>query len=323
MPSRVEIGARLHFGFLNLALSRRRLYGGIGLALDEPKTTVIAARADEVVCHYDAAGSYVGDVVDRLDLPGAHVTIETAIPHHVGLGSGTRLALGILLAIADAYDRTPDIRAHAPALGRGGRSGVGVATVEEGGFVVDAGHPTSMFTPERPAYGEWEVPPVAVRRDIPDDWRFVLVIPEASSGRSGGDEDAAMRSAVKSADPSVADVIAEELVDTVLPGLATGDVTTFGQGVMAIDRANGEWYADLQGGVYRPPAAQLVDHLQSVEPAVGIGQSSWGPTVWAVTDSRGADAVVASAHEALEAIDREGRVYVTKGLNHGAQARNV
>lgn len=323
MPSRVEIGARLHFGFVNLALSRRRLYGGIGLALNEPRTIVTAATAEDVLCQHEAAASYAAQIVDRLDLPGAHVTIEAAIPHHVGLGSGTRLALGILLAIADAYDRPPDIREHAPALGRGGRSGVGVATVEQGGFVIDAGHPTSMFTPERPEYGEWEVPPVAVRREIPEDWRFVLVIPEARTGRSGEDEDAAMRTVVKSADPTVADAIAMELVDTVLPGLATGNVTTFGQGVMAIDRANGEWYTDLQGGVYRPPAGQIVEHLQSVEPAAGIGQSSWGPTVWGVTDSSGVDALASSARDALNEIDREGTVHVTKGLNHGARARNV
>jgi beta-ribofuranosylaminobenzene 5'-phosphate synthase len=323
MPSRVEIGARLHFGFLNLALSRTRLYGGVGLALAEPRTVLSAAPAEAVVCDDETAAHYARQVVECLDVPGARISIERAIPNHVGLGSGTRLALGSLLAVADVYDRGPRVRELAPALGRGGRSGVGVATAEHGGFVVDAGHPTSMFTPDRPEHGQWEVPAVTVRHDIPEDWRFVLVIPEARTGRSGEAEDGAMRSVVESADPSIADDIATALVDRVLPGVATGDVTTFGSGAMTIDRANGEWYADIQGGVYRPPAGQIVERLRSAETAAGVGQSSWGPTVWAVTDTHGADRLAARARDTLTQMGLDGRVHVTQGLNEGARARNV
>ena len=40
----VETGARLHFGFQNLSLAHERLYGGIGVALAEPRLIVEAQR---------------------------------------------------------------------------------------------------------------------------------------------------------------------------------------------------------------------------------------------------------------------------------------
>ena len=48
--TRVSVGGRLHFGFLNLALSRERLYGGLGVALAEPRVSVTAAPADGIHC---------------------------------------------------------------------------------------------------------------------------------------------------------------------------------------------------------------------------------------------------------------------------------
>jgi len=142
----------------------------------------------------------------------------------------------------------PRVRERAPALGRGGRSGVGVATFEAGGFVLDAGHPTARFTTDRPADGEWTVPPVAARHAVPDDWRFLLVRPDADPGRSGDAEDDAMRTAVERAEPGLADRIGGIVTRRVLPAIATGNAERFGAAVAEIGRLNGAWYADEQGG---------------------------------------------------------------------------
>lgn len=323
MPSRVSVGARLHIGFLNLSLERERLYGGIGLATAEPRTVVSAATAERVACEVEEARPLVQQVVDILDVPGASVQVEEALPRHVGLGSGTRLALAVLWAIAEAYDRRPRLRERAPLLGRGGRSGVGVATVDRGGFVVDIGHPSAAFTPHPPDRGDWTVPAVGIRRSIPSEWRFVIVMPEAPAGRSGPSEDDAMRSVVRSADPSISDQVARSLLEKVVPGLATGAPETFGAGAEEIDRANGEWYADVQGGVYRNPAGQLIATLREQPDTAGVGQSSWGPAVWAITDASSAGTVEATAWEALDDLGLGGQVVVTQGSNEGGTARNV
>ena len=318
MTVRVESGGRLHFGFLNLSLSHDRLYGSLGVALDQPCVVVEAARADSVSCDHDRADPVVERVCELLGVPGATVDVREELPVHVGLGSGTQLALSVLTAVAEAYDRDPAVRTHAPELGRGGRSGVGVGTFEDGGFVLDAGHPTGLFTTAAPARGEWTVPPVAARHQIPADWRFVLVVPDTEPGKNGKGEDESMRAAVEAAEPGLAERISGVVTRNVLPALATGDVDAFGAAVAEVGRLNGAWYADEQGGVYRPPVGGIVDSLAGSPAVAGAGQSSWGPAVYGVTDEARAEAAAEAGRETLAAGGVAGEVLVVAPRNEGA-----
>ena len=334
--ARASAGARLHFGFCNLSISHERLYGALGVGLREPRVVVDAEPADSVRVEtadgdadpaVNAAESAVGDdvrayartAVDLLDVGGARVAVRESLPRHAGLGSGTRLAAATLAAVAVAHGEDPKIRERAPALGRGGRSGVGVATFEAGGFVLDAGHPTARFTTDRPADGEWAVPPVAARHEVPDDWRFLLVRPDADPGRNGDAEDDAMRTAVERADPGLADRIGGIVTRRVLPAVATGNAERFGAAVAEIGRLNGAWYADEQGGVYRPPVGELVASLSASAAVFGAGQSSWGPTVYGVTDAANADAAADAGERALDEAGVAGSVAVVRAADGGAR----
>jgi beta-ribofuranosylaminobenzene 5'-phosphate synthase len=315
--TRVAAGARLHFGFQNLSLARERLYGGVGVALDEPRVVIEADPAEGVHCDDATVATHARTAVDLLGVPGVELTVVERLPRHVGLGSGTQLAMATLAAVAAAHDCDPKLRAYAPALGRGGRSGVGVAAAEMGGFVVDGGHPTELFTAAPPADGAWTVPPVTARHELPTDWRFVVVVPDADPGRSGDAEDESMRTVVERADPGIADEIGGVLLRRVLPAAAEGDRTTFGAGVAKLGRLNGAWYADEQGGVYRPPAGRIVDDLSSCPAITGTGQSSWGPAVYALTDAELAEDARTAARDALDAVGVDGRIVVTAPANDG------
>jgi beta-ribofuranosylaminobenzene 5'-phosphate synthase len=319
---RVTTGARIHIGFLNLSLAHDRLYGGIGLGLDEPRTVVTGAPAESVECDHPIARDYASRAVDLLDVPGAAVTVDRALPRHAGLGSGTQLAGAVLEAVRRAHGLEADVRALAPALGRGGRSGVGVATFEAGGFVIDAGHPTKQYTPERPADGEWTVPRVAVRRDLPDAWRFLVVIPDAERGRCGDTEEESIRSVVERADPGTADRVGGVVTRRLLPAVATGSHERFGAAIRSIGRLNGTWYADEQGGVYRPPAGEVVAALDDDPACHGAGQSSWGPCVYAVTHADRAGAARAAGRAALDDAGVDGEVLVTAARNRGAEVEH-
>lgn len=314
----VTAHARLHFGFCNLSLARERLYGSLGVGLDRPTIRITATPADAVYCDHPTVREYAERVVDLLDCPGADCSVDGEFPRHVGLGSGTQFALATLVAVARAHDESVAVRALAPDLGRGGRSGVGVATFEDGGFVLDAGHPTARFTTARPAVGEWSVPPVAARHRIPDDWRFLAVVPDAPSGPSGDAEDRSMRSVVESAPPSPSDRLAGVIARRVLPGITEGSAERFGAAVAEVGRLNGTWYTDEQGGVYRPPAGELVAALDDSPAVYGAGQSSWGPAVYGVTDADRAAAARAAGEDALDAAGVDGRVLVAEGRNRGA-----
>ncbi|RKD97676.1 beta-ribofuranosylaminobenzene 5'-phosphate synthase family protein [Halopiger aswanensis] len=317
----VSAGARLHVGFQNLSLARERLYGGIGVGLEEPRVTVTAEPAEGVSSDDPLGREYAARAAEILDVPGVALAVEERLPRHVGLGSGTQLALAVLAATARAHGLEPGARDHAPAMGRGGRSAVGVATFEGGGFVVDAGHPTNRFTTEPPAEGDWTVPPVVARHDLPEDWRFLVVVPDAEPGRCGESEDESMRAVVERADPAVADEIAGVVTRKLLPAAAEGRLEAFGEAIAEIGRKNGAWYADAQGGVFRPPAGELVEALEDCPVLSGIGQSSWGPVVYGVTDSRHADEAAAAAEDALEERGLEGQVIVTSAATDGARVR--
>ena len=323
----VTTGARLHVGFGNLSLAHERLYGGVGFAVETPRAVVSARPADGVVCDDELAQEYAETAVALLDnaagaegdmVRGARVTVEERLPRHVGLGSGTQLALATLTAVARAHGRDPRVRKRAPALGRGGRSGVGVAAFERGGFVIDAGHPTERFTTAPPDRGDWTVPPVLARHELPTDWRVLVVLPTAEPGRHGLPEEARMRAAVETADPSVADDLATLTVRRLLPAAAEGDLAAFGAAVGEFGRLNGAWYADEQGGVYRPPAGRVVERLRGSPAVSGTGQSSWGPAVYALTDADRAKAARGAARDALDAAGTDGEVLLTRPRNEGA-----
>jgi beta-ribofuranosylaminobenzene 5'-phosphate synthase len=322
MSVRVTTGARLHFGFRNLSTARNRLYGGIGAAVDRPRIVLSAERAPEVRCDANVAPA-VARAVELLDVPGAAVTVAEWLPRHVGLGSGTQLALAAYVAVARAHDRAVDVRAVAPELGRAGRSGVGVAGFEQGGFVVDEGHPAERFTADRPARGDWSVPEVAVRHSLPPDWRFVLVLPDCPRGRSGDDEDASMRSVIERADPAVADEVERVLDRRLVPAVLAGNREAFGDAVAAIDRLNGRWYADEQGGVYRPPVGAIVEALTDCPAVSGAGQTSWGPAVYGVTDADVEDEAREGGRAALDAAGVDGDVLVVRPRNEGAWVEDV
>ncbi|MDZ7730193.1 MAG: GHMP kinase [Natrialbaceae archaeon] len=236
----------------------------------------------------------------------------------MGLGSGTQLALAVFTAIAEAHGQPAGVRDHAPALGRGGRSGVGVATFEEGGLVVDAGHPTEQFTSDPPTPGSWQIPTVTTRVVLPDSWRILLVIPAARRGRSGATEDASMRTVIETADAAIADEIDRLLTADLLPAIDDAAIVKAGAAMTAIGRANGRWYRSVQGGQYRSPADGVIGALESAEVIHGIGQSSWGPAVYGLIRARDSETAKQLGQHALAKCGVDGSVRVVNPASTGA-----
>ena len=139
-----------------------------------------------------------------------------AIPAHVGLGSGTKLALAVAQALAALHGRTVDAPGLAEAVGRAARSAVGTWTFALGGLVVEGGVRRGE---ERPA-------PLLARYAVPEEWRVVLVVPSAEPGLSGAAEVEAFGRLVPSAERSAA--IAQLVLTSLLPALVERDLEEFG-----------------------------------------------------------------------------------------------
>lgn len=316
----IRTGARIHVGFRNLSPARARLFGGIGLAVEEPGFRVTARPAPRVDCPHPRARRIARHVVTEMDVPGAAVDVTDSVPTHAGYGSGTQLTLAVAVAIARAHDRHWSIRSLARRLGRGDRSGVGVACFEHGGFVVDVGHPTAEVTPD---YRGERVPAVDVREPIPETWRFVLVEPAVDGGRSGDREDRSIERTIAAADADRADQIEYALSGMVLPGIRDADVELFGAGITRVDRLTGEWFAAEQGEARRPPLTQVVSEIEESGTIAGWGQSSWGPLCYGVTTRDTVSEAVQACEAALDRVGVEGSVTVTQPRNRGADVQPI
>jgi beta-ribofuranosylaminobenzene 5'-phosphate synthase len=305
---RVEAPARLHMGMLDVAGGGDRRFGGLGVALSRPAAVVEASPSDDVTADgpdAERALAVARRCREALGLAsGARVRVLEAIPAHVGLGSGTKLALAVTAAMAELAGQTAEPPAIARAAGRGVRSAVGLWTFVLGGLVVEGGVRRGV---ERPA-------PLLARHAMPDEWRCVLAIPNAEPGLSGRAEEEAF--ARLRPDSDRAALIAQLVLTSLLPGLAEGDLTEFGVALTRVQRLVGESFASVQGGVFHPRAGPLVDALLRFG-AAGAGQSSWGPAVYGV---------VGDAHEGRDLARRmetelagRGRVELVRFDNRGAR----
>ena len=305
---RVEAPARLHLGMLDVVGGGTRRFGGLGVAVSRPATVVEASTSDDLTAEGpDAARALAVARRCREALGiggGAQIRVLEAIPAHVGLGSGTKLALATTMAVAALAGQTPDPLAIARAGGRGTRSAVGLWTYVLGGLVVEGGVRPGV---ERPA-------PLLARHAMPDDWYCVLAIPSAEPGLSGpAEEDAFTR---LRPDATRAALIAQLVLTSLLPGLVERDLSEFGAALTRLQRLVGEAFAPIQGGVFHPRAGALVDAMLGLG-AAGAGQSSWGPTVYGVVAGEEAGRDLARRMEAELA--GGGRVELVRFDNRGAR----
>lgn len=283
MHVRIESAARLHLGFIDLHGGLGREFGSIGVALERPRLVLEAASADRLTTEGPDSdrvlefgeGFYAYYGLDPSSGSGAHLRVTEAIPAHVGLGSGTQLASAVGTALGCLHSIDVDIFRLAGAMGRGRRSSIGIGAFQYGGFLVDGGHSPLSHGP----------PPIILRRHLPDDWWFTVVTPEIEPGLSGEEEDRAFEEMPQ---PTAADAgqIARLLVMKMLPALEERDIVSFGEALTRIQELVGDSFAPVQGGRYaNAVSGQLISYLLE-QGALGAGQSSWGPTVYALVRGR-------------------------------------
>ena len=211
--------------------------------------------------------------------------------------------MGTALSTLEGLSATP--QEIAIRLGRGARSGIGIATFANGGVVLDRG-PVSGALPE-----------LIARLPFPDDWRVLLIFDPYLAGNSwrrggcgvrSGDGLSAKRGGRASNSGS----------QRALPALETRDFDGFTAEVGHLQARMGAYFASLQGGpIVSSGVAKVLDWV-ATQGLKGIGQSSWGPTgfVFVRSESEGA-----SLLENLQSLgDGAGlRFQLVRGRNQGAE----
>lgn len=290
---RVVTPCRLHFGLFHVPAGGVthwpdgvpvRRFGGVGMMVAGPRVAVRVEPANAWSATGPSGHRALGFARKAVAHRWPHerkpvrVTVEACPPEHVGLGVGTQLGL----AVADAVNHLLGRASCTPAdlawqTGRGARSGIGVHGYRHGRLIVDAGKPADRDEVGRSAI-------VAAHR-VPQRWRAVLARPRQPAVWHG---DAEQRAFARPRDPVVAARTAEQLCRLALLGIVpaamNADFPAFAAAVSEYNRLAGEAFADDQGGAYAgPQVAGLIETLRGWG-VVGVGQSSWGPTVFALAE---------------------------------------
>ena len=308
----VRAPARLHLGFLDMHGGLNRKFGSLGVSISDIETGLVAEYADDIDIvgpSAERASNYAEQILSHFGINGGvKMVIDTAIPEHVGLGSGTQLSLAVACAIAKLYDLSEQNPAHLAAiLHRGARSGIGIGTFIKGGFIVDGGR------------GEHtEVPPVISHLPFPEHWRIVLIFDDDVEGINGVPE----RRAFNTLPPmpeTMSGLLSRVTLMQLLPALCENDCARFGAAVTQIQNITGDYFSQVQGGRYTSTYLKPILETLSSEGSTGVGQSSWGPTGFAIFPNE------TIAFQALKKIRDEWqslsslRFTMSKGCNTEAQ----
>ena len=315
----LRAAARLPLGFLDPAGSLGRRFGSLGLVVNgfETEIEVSASPSDQVAASGAAERAQIERAASYLHLLRRHsgrreplqLRLVQVLPAHAGFGSGTQLALAVGRAFARWHGLDVSTPVLAQWLGRGLRSGIGIGGFEHGGLLVDGG-PAADGAPAQ----------VLARAPLPAGWRVLVVQDSSQQGLSGADE----RLAIATLAPlcrALAAEICHEVLMRVLPGAAGAEFAPFAAGISRIQQILGEHFAPAQRGSAFASAAvgRLVEWIAGAgEHVAATGQSSWGPTGFAILSSQAQAEEVLGAARAAGVIAPSLSAHIVSGRNTGA-----
>lgn len=323
---KVSAPARIHMGILNPTPGiGDRLYASVGVGIAEPRTVVEVEPADELRVSglsADECKSFVTRILDYYKLNGAKIDVRSVPPRHAGLGSTTQLSLSIATGITKAYGLDVRPVELARVLGRGKQSATGTYAFQQGGFIVEGGWGDNTT-----------FPPLLFNYHFPEDWSFLIVIPESRSF------DETQELEVFEKLPTPQEKLVYEACYRVLLGMAPAvvekNIRAFGVNLTKLQEVVGAMFSQAQGGVFQPHSAPLIEKLREMG-AIGVGQSSWGPAVYALFDPEKRETIARVLKEetlygdsitesggTMYGVSTWGEVYFTHADNKGAVIKTV
>ncbi len=308
----VKTPARLHLGLVDLNGDLGRIFGGLGVGIDHPNVILEAKESQTLTVGGEKAELTQKLTIAFLQAYGIKekvaVDVKQVIPEHVGLGSGTQLGLAVAVSLSRLFDVKGSIHEFAVVMGRTSQSGVGTAVFEHGGLVVDAGKNT-----HDPSKKEI---PLICRQPFPDEWRFVVAIPNVKKGLANETEASAFKQLPPMPTSEVGKICRLTMMK-LLPAIPEKDLKNFGEALTEIQRIVGDSFAEAQGGRYSSSTATQCIEFMLENGVYGSGQSSWGPTVYGVVKKEEAKEIQLKTQAFLNQ-SVGGNVFVAKGNSRGA-----
>lgn len=311
----VKSPSRLHFGLIDLRGDLGRIYCSVGVAIEHPNVVLKAYPNEELVVEgerRDEAIHYAKAFFKKFRVEdGVRICIQQTIPEHVGLGSGTQLALSIGSSLAKLFEIDTTVEEISRVLHRGEVSGVGTYAFKLGGFILDGGQRVA---------GPRALPPLLLRHEFPSDWYFVVGVPKTKPGLSGRKETehfSKLPLMTKEATSEIARLVLVKMI----PSLIERDIVGFGQALTDLDFKTGDYWSSIQGGRFSDPVVEEGVDFMLDQGAYGAGQSSWGPAFYGLVEGEKGAIDLEKALDDFLAEKIGGTTFYTKPNNSGVWLR--
>ncbi len=275
--------ARLHFGFLDPTGLSGRQFASLGLVIDGHNVELEVERSKTLVLTGQALDEDTADffkaTIRRLKAKYGiaedfKIILKEKPPRHSGFGSGTQLALALSRALLELTELKPKTADLSLVVNRGRRSGIGILGFDKGGFIVDGGK-----------LNEARQPPLISRVSFPRKWKILLIMHNTPSHFYGDREIKAIEGLPRITQEKSSTLCSETLLK-VIPAILDRDFETFAAGITNIQNLMGEIFFNAQdGSKFSSPSVGKVIERLAKNFEIGSGQSSWGPTGFAIFKS--------------------------------------
>ena len=242
------------------------------LTLDQDHETLLMEYVDR---WWQSNRKSLSDFVAARQLP-IGISVADSGPRHSGFGSGTQFSMSVAAGLNHVFKIGKTDAEHLAAMmNRGKRSAIGTHGFLQGGFLVDKGLSEEATLSE-----------LVKRCDFPDDWRIVLFLPKHLKGMHGKLENKTFDELVHGRSNYRNELI-DLCHDHIVPAIEHRNYAELGDPLFEFNRLSGAYFCDHQFGCYHSETcAQIVEDLRAAG-IQAVGQSSWGPCIFAICSSVG------------------------------------
>jgi beta-ribofuranosylaminobenzene 5'-phosphate synthase len=325
----IKTPSRIHMALIDLNGSYSRYDGGIGLTIDKPNFTLKCDNTEEKDITIDFSKSICDDeiksqciskikksaekIISHFQLEtGFHFKVEEAFLAHTGLGSGTQISLATAKLICEYNDIAIGGLELGKILKRGGTSGIGIYSFENGGFIIDVGHSKNEKKEFLPSSASKASPPVLIgRHDFPRQWDILIAI--TKSNNVMGEKEVNIFQEYCPVPKRDVEKLSHLIFMNMVPFMLEKNIEQFGDTINKIQNLG---FKKVELNLQQEKIKILMNKMREFG-AYGVGMSSFGPAVYGIIDKNNSDVFKATKRF----LGNDGIVFKTKAQNHGFELK--